>query len=260
MAAAGGLTTPSSRAPTSGNAPRRLAVDLGMNIDIWSDVVCPWCYIGKRRFESALDRFDHRDEVTVTWHSYELDPAAEYHPGTDYAARLGKKLGTGPERAKQMLASMTETAAQDGLDYHFDIAQHSNTFDAHRLLHLAADRGIQGELKERLFRATFTEGRAVGDAASLIDIAVEAGLDRDEVSTVLAGDRYAAEVRADEAQARAYGITGVPFFVIEEKYGVSGAQPADSLLQVLEQAWQEQHPLKVLAGGGESCEGDSCAI
>ena len=231
-----------------------------MNIDIWSDVVCPWCYIGKRRFESALERFDHRDEVVVTWHSYQLDPTTQYEAVTDYAARLGKKLGTGPDRAREMLASMTQTAAQDGLDYHFDIAQHSNTFDAHRILHLAAARGIQDEVKERLLRATFTEGRAVGDRPTLIEIAVEGGLDRDEVTSVLAGDRYAAEVRADEAQARAYGITGVPFFVIEDKYGVSGAQPADSLLEVLEQAWQEEHPLKVLAGGGESCEGDSCAI
>ncbi len=231
-----------------------------MNIDIWSDVVCPWCYIGKRRFESAVERFEHRDEVSVTWRSYELDPAVEYRPGTDYAGRLGQKLGTGPERAREMLASMTQTAAQDGLDYHFDIAQHSNTFDAHRVLHLAAAHGMQGELKERLFRATFTEGRAVGDRATLIQIAIEAGLDRDEVAALLAGDRYATEVRADEAQARAYGITGVPFFVIEGKYGVSGAQPADALLEIMQQAWQEEHPIEVLVGGGESCEGDSCAV
>ena len=231
-----------------------------MNIDIWSDVVCPWCYIGKRRIESALEQFDHSNEVAVTWHSYELDPNAENTTGAGYAARLGAKLGTGTAQAEQMLASMTATAARDGLDYRFDIAQHANTFDAHRVLHLAAARGLQGELEERLFRATFTEGRGIGDHATLADIAAEAGLDRDEAVAVLAGDDYATDVRADIAQARAYGITGVPFFVIGGKYGVAGAQPADSLLQVLDQAWQEEHPLQVLVGGGESCEGDTCAL
>src|ERR1700712_3404722 len=231
-----------------------------MNIDIWSDVVCPWCYIGKRRIESALEQFDHSDEVTLTWHSYELDPTAESAPTDDYAARLGAKLGTGTAQAKQMLVSMTATAARDGLDYRFDIAQPANTFDAHRVLHLAAARGKQGDLEERLFRATFTEGRSIGDHETLADIAAEAGLDRAEVGAVLAGDDYAREVRADIAQARAYGITGVPFFVIDDKYGVAGAQPADSLLQVLEQAWQEEHPLRVRVGGGESCEGDTCSV
>ena len=251
-----GITTPGMPCRTS-------VVVLVMNIDIWSDVVCPWCYIGKRRFEAALERFDHRDEVTVTWHSFELDPSAPSDAASgrhDYAGALAAKLGTTADRARQMLESMTATAAQDGLDYHFDIARHSNTFDAHRLLHLAKDRGVQGELEERLFRATFTEGRAVGDPATLVDLAVEAGLDRTEATVVLAGRTYAEEVRADEAQARAYGITGVPFFVVENKYGVSGAQPAAALLEVLQQAWQEEHPLKVLAGQGEACEGDACVI
>ncbi len=230
-----------------------------VNIDIWSDVVCPWCYIGKRRFESALQRFDHSDEVAVTWHSFELDPAAVSRTGSDYVGRLAGKLGTGVARAQEMLDSMTVTAAQDGLEYRFDIAQHGNTFDAHRLLHLAAAHGVQGELKERLFRATFTQGLAIADHSTLTDLAAEVGLDRAEVAAALAGDRFADDVRADEAQARAYGITGVPFFVIDSKFGVSGAQPADTLLQVLEQAWQEANPLKVLAGG-PSCEGDSCSL
>lgn len=234
-----------------------------VNIDIWSDVVCPWCYIGKRRFESALEKFDHREQVIVTWHSYELDPTTRSTPkgvDGDYVRRLAAKFGGGVEQARQMLGSMTETAAAEGLEYHFDIAKPANTFDAHRLLHLAAERGVQGELKELLLRATFTLGVPIGDHQSLLDLAVEAGLDRAEVTSMLAGDSYAEAVRADEAQARAYGITGVPFFVIDGKYGVSGAQPAESLLEVMTQAWQEEHPLTVAAGRGGSCENDSCVI
>lgn len=224
-----------------------------MNIDIWSDVVCPWCYIGKRRFESALDRFDHRDEVAVTWHSYELDPAAPSTPAGvegDYVGRLAAKYRGGVEQARQMLDSMTQAAVAEGLAYHFDIAKPANTFDAHRLLHLAGERGVQGEVKELLLRATFTLGLPIGDHATLTDLAVTAGLDRDEVASVLAGSSYADAVRADQAQARAYGITGVPFFVIDAKYGVSGAQPAESLLEVMTKAWQEEHPLPVLTGNG----------
>lgn len=236
---------------------RSRAVDLWMNIDIWSDVVCPWCYIGKRRLEAALQRFDHRDAVTVTWHSFQLDPTAS-NDDVSYAEGLAGKMGGGMDRAEQMLASMTATAAADGLDYHFDIAQRANTFDAHRLLHLAKARGVQGELKERLLGATFAQGRHVGDHPTLVELATAAGLDESEAASVLAGNDYADDVRADVEQARAYGISGVPFFVVENRYGVSGAQPADSLLQVLNQAWQEDHPLTVLAGAGESCEGDSC--
>jgi predicted DsbA family dithiol-disulfide isomerase len=213
-----------------------------VNIDIWSDVVCPWCYVGKRRFETALDRFDHRDQVTVTWRSYQLDPTTRSTPrgvDGDYVARLAAKFGGGVEQAGHMLESMTRTAAAEGLDYHFDIAKPANTFDAHRLLHLAAQRGVQGELEELLFRATFTLGQPIGDHQTLVDLAAAAGLDRDEAIWVLAGDQYADAVEADEAQARAYGITGVPFFVIDGKYGVSGAQPAEALLGAMTQAWQE---------------------
>ncbi len=230
-----------------------------MKVEIWSDVVCPWCYIGKRRFETALQRFEHRDQVTVTWRSFELDPASKNQQEFDYAGALAAKYGTGVGKAKEMLATMTAAAAVDGLEYHFDIAQHANTFDAHRLLHLAAAHGVQEELEERLFRAVFTEGRAVGDHATLTQLGADVGLDRAEVAVMLAGNDNAAAVRADQAQARSYGISGVPFFVIDGKYGVSGAQPADALQQVLEQAWQEAHPLTVLAGG-QSCEGDSCAV
>ncbi len=210
-----------------------------MRIDIWSDVVCPWCYVGKRRFERALAGFAHRDEVDVRWHSFELDPGAVNAPGS-HVQHLADKFGTDTASAQRMLDSMTETAAAEGLDFHFETVHNSNTFDAHRLLHLADARGVQAELKERLMQAHFTEGAAVGSPATLQRLAVEVGLDADEVASVLATDAYAEDVRADVAQAREYGISGVPFFVIDARYGVSGAQPAEALASALEQAWAER--------------------
>ncbi|MEJ3655278.1 DsbA family oxidoreductase [Actinomycetes bacterium KLBMP 9759] len=235
-----------------------------MKVEIWSDVVCPWCAIGKRRFESALARFPHRDDVDVRWRSFELDPTAPRERTGDLAGHLASKYGVSLEQATTMNRQMTERAAEDGWDFHFEHARPGNTFDAHRLLHLAADRGVQDAVKERLFAAYLEEGEPIGDADALGRIAAAAGLDEAEAREVLAGDRYADEVRADERQARAYGINGVPFFVIDEKYGVSGAQPADALLEVLETAWREANPLQVLtpAGGAEggACEDGSCAI
>ena len=233
-----------------------------MKVEIWSDVVCPWCYIGKRRFEQALAGFPHRDEVEVVWRSFELDPSAPPERTGDYAGHLAGKYGVPLAQAQQMLDTMTATAAQEGLDFSFATARPGSTFDAHRLLHLAADRGVQGAVKERLMHATFTEGEPIGDHDALVRLVAEAGLDADEARAVLASDRYAAEVRGDEQQARAYGITGVPFFVVDGRYGVSGAQPAEALGQVLAQAWAERSPLQVVTGGsaGPGCEGDSCAV
>ncbi len=235
-----------------------------MKVEIWSDVVCPWCYIGKRRFEAALRQFAHRDEVELVWRSFELDTAAV--PSTqvrgDYADRLAAKYGRTRAQAQQMLDDMTASAAQEGLDFRFDLATGGNTFDAHRLLHLALERGVQDPLKERLDAATFGQGLSVSDHDALTALAVEVGLDEAEVREVLGSDRYADRVRADEDQATEYGISGVPFFVIEGKYGVSGAQPAEHLLRVLDQAWADAAPRLVTTGGGDagSCEGDSCAV
>ncbi len=210
-----------------------------MNVEIWSDVVCPWCYIGKRRFETALGQFAHRDEVVVVWRSFELDPHAErLVPGTLNELLARKKGGT-PEQAAAMSAQITALAATEGLEYHLDQARSGNTFDAHRLLHLAAEQGRQGALKERLMRAYFTEGRPIGEAATLVALAAEVGIAAAEAAAVLAGDAYAAEVRADERRAAALGITGVPFVVVDGRYGVSGAQPPQVFLNVLEQAWAE---------------------
>jgi predicted DsbA family dithiol-disulfide isomerase len=209
-----------------------------VKVEIWSDVVCPWCYIGKRRFESALARFPHRDEVDVEWRSFELDPGA---PPTaelrgTHAEQLQAKFGRPRAEIDQMLARVTALAAAEGLDFRFDLNRGGNSFDAHRLLHLAKAHGRQDPLKERLDRGTFTEGLAVSDHDELTALAVEIGLDEAEVREVLAGDRYADAVRDDQAQARAYGINGVPFFVLDGRYGVSGAQPADLFLEALTQA------------------------
>lgn len=229
-----------------------------LRVDVWSDIACPWCYVGKRRFEAALARFEHRDEVEVVWRSFELDPSA---PKTlpepvDYAGRLAKKYGTTTAQAAEMIRNMAATAAKDGLTMRFDKARPGNTFDAHRLLHLAKSRGLQDAVKERFFRAYQCEGEAIGDHETLTRLAVEAGLDRDEVRAVLAGDAWADEVRADEEEARLNGIRGVPFFVFAERYAVSGAHPAESLAKVLSEAWQKS---VTELSDGAACGPDGCA-
>ncbi len=229
-----------------------------MQVDVWSDVVCPWCYIGKRRLESALARFPERDAVKLVWHSFELDANSPKESKLPMADLLAQKYGMSREKAKAMQAQVTGVAAQDGLTFRLDDALPTNTFDAHRLLHLAKARGLQDTLKERLFLAYFTEGKPVGDATVLADLAAEAGLDRAEAAAVLAdATAYAKEVRADEAHARQIGVRGVPFFVIDQKYGVSGAQPAEAILGALTQAWGERAPV---TAAGEVCDEDGCAV
>lgn len=233
---------------------------MSLHVEIWSDVVCPWCYIGKRRFEAALARFAHRAEVTLTWRSFELDPAAPPSSATagSYVERLAAKYRSTAAEAQQMIDTMTASAASEGLDFRFDLARPGNTFDAHRLLHLAVDHRLQDELKERLDRATFTEGSPSSDHTALRALAIEIGLPAGAVDAVLGSDQYAEAVRADEAQAQSLGISGVPFFVLGGRYGVSGAQSQDVLLAALEQAWKEQ-PLTTI-GGGPSCDDDSCVV
>jgi predicted DsbA family dithiol-disulfide isomerase len=232
-----------------------------MKVDIWSDVVCPWCYIGKRRFEAALAKFEHRDEVEVVWHSYELDPRAPRRREGDQAERLARKYGMSLEQARASQDRLTGLAAAEGLDFRFDLAKSGNTFDAHRLLHLAHDRGQQDALKERLLAAYFIEGDAVGETDVLARLAAEAGLDPSEVQAVLDGDKYGDEVRADEEAANELGISGVPFFVVGGKFAVAGAQQADVFLAALERAWDKTHPLVAIQGDNDaSCEGDNCAV
>jgi predicted DsbA family dithiol-disulfide isomerase len=239
-----------------------------VKVEIWSDVVCPWCYIGKRRFEAALARFPHREQVEVVWRSFELDPHAESvraaGEGPDHADLLAEKYAMSRARAEAAIGSVTQAAAGEGLDFHLDVSLRSNTFDAHRLIHLAAARGLQGAVKERLMRAYFSEGAPVGDRDTLVRLAAEAGLDAADIEKVLDTDEHADAVRADEAEARALGITGVPFFVVDRSYGVSGAQPADQLLAVLERAWSERAPLTLVGGAGsgtdEACGPDGCPV
>ncbi|MEX2290106.1 MAG: DsbA family oxidoreductase [Mycobacteriales bacterium] len=233
-----------------------------MRVEIWSDVVCPWCYIGKRRFEQALAAFPHRDEVEVVWRAFELDGQAPPERVGDYAEMLAAKYGCSVEHGQEMIDTMTANAAQEGLDFRFDRARVGNTFDAHRLLHLAAERGLQDAVKERLLLATFTEGEPIGDAETLVRLVAEAGLDADEARAVLADGRYADEVRADERDAQRFGISGVPFFVVDRTYGVSGAQPADVLRALLDKAWEESRPVQLVTTGaaGPGCDGDSCAV
>jgi predicted DsbA family dithiol-disulfide isomerase len=243
-----------------------------VKVEIWSDVVCPWCYIGKRRFEAALAGFAHRDAVEVEWRSFELDPSTEsvtaLGDGPGHAELIAAKYGMSLAQAEAAVTSVTQAAAGEGLDFHLDRSLRSNTFDAHRLVHLAATAGLQDAAKERFMRAYFSEGEPVGDRDALVRLAVGAGLDRDEVVRVLDGDDYADAVRADEAEARALGITGVPFFVVDRKYGVSGAQPADQLLAVLERAWSERSPLTLVGsaavgtpeGADQACGPDGCPI
>ena len=208
-----------------------------MHVEIWSDIACPWCYIGKRRFESALAEFEHRDEVIVTYRSFELDPDAPAEREGERAAYLASKYGMPIEQARAMEDQMTMRAAAEGLRYRLDIARAGNTLDAHRLLHLAAAHGVQVAAKERLMAAYFTEGALMSDHETLFSLAVELGLPEDEVREMLEGDRFTAEVRQEEADARRFGITGVPFFVLDRRYGVSGAQSPEVLLGALREAW-----------------------
>ncbi len=239
-----------------------------MKVEIWSDVVCPWCYIGKRRFEAALARFEHRDDVDVVWRSFELDPSAPRERAVDLAEHLAAKYGQTLEQAQGMQAQMTAAAAAEGVTFRFDLARAGNTVDAHRLIHLAGERGVQDAVKERLLLGYFTEGAPVGDAETLVRLAAEVGLNADDARAVLASDAYTEQVRADEREAAALGIRGVPFFVVNRRYGVSGAQPADVLLEVLEKAWSDAHPLEMASAAsrsdagadGTGCADGSCAL
>lgn len=204
-------------------------------------MVCPWCYVGKRRFESALGAFPHRDRVEVHWRSFELDPRAPRRRDGDRIEHLATKYRIPRDQAEAMDRQITEAARGVGLEFQLARTQGGNSFDAHRLLHLAADHGLADELKERLLSGYFSEGEPIGDPAALARLAVEAGLPAAEIDQVLAGDRYAEAVRADERHARALGATAVPFFVIDETYGIAGAQPPEVFTNVLERAWSEMH-------------------
>lgn len=232
-----------------------------MNIEIFSDVVCPWCAIGKRRFEVALERFAHRDEVDVVWRAFELDPEAPALAEGDLASHLASKYAMTKAQAVASQERLAAVAAEEGLEFHFDRARRANSFDAHRLLHHALEVGRQDALEERLFAAYFRDGEAISDHATLVRLAEESGLDGTKADEILGSSRYADEVRADEADARALGITGVPFFVIDRHFGISGAQSPESILHVLDEAWADTHPGLVLsADAATACDEESCPL
>jgi predicted DsbA family dithiol-disulfide isomerase len=210
-----------------------------MQVEIWSDVVCPWCYLGKRQFEQALDRFPHRGEVGVTYRSFELEPSAPPGVTTPTVDVLASRYGMSLEQAHDAQRQMERRAAAAGLTFRMEGLRSGNTRDAHRLLHLAGARDRQAELAERLHRGYFTDQASVFDRSSLAGLAADVGLDHGEVLAVLDSDEYGPAVDADEELARSFGISGVPFFVIDRRYGISGAQPADTILQVLDRVHSE---------------------
>lgn len=232
-----------------------------LTIEVWSDVACPWCWVGKRHLDQALAQFPH--PTTVVWRAFELDPRAGKHDphGPGYVERLARKYGAPRATAQGMIDQMTARGAQLGLEFRFDRTLPANTFNAHRLLHLAGTHPwpLQHQLKERLFRAHFHEGHAIDDVNVLVELAAEVGLDAQKAQRVLESDTYANEVRTEEAAAHQLGITGVPFFVLAGRFGVSGAQPVDALLQALTRAWEDSDPAPD-PSTGEVCGPDGCVL
>ena len=237
-----------------------------MKVEIWSDIACPWCAVGKRRFERALAAFSHRDDVEVEWRSFELDPRAPRTHGVPAVQLLSRKYGVTVEQARAMNARLAAEAAKEGLAFDLERLQVGNTFDAHRLIHHATAHGLGDAMVDRLFRAYLNEGMALGDVNVLALLAGEVGLDGEMTRVVLEGSEFASEVRADEDRAREFGITGVPFFAIDERYGISGAQPSEAFLAALTQAWAESGGAVAAVSNGErtgdvkeGCDDGSCA-
>lgn len=230
-----------------------------MKVEIWSDVNCPFCYIGKREFERALERFPEKANVDVVWRSFELDPSAPLRSELDTYDMLAKKYGRTREQAKDMVAGVVDRARTVGLDYDMEAVVIANSFHAHRLIQLAKTKGLGDAAEERLFKAHFMEGAHIGDKAVLRRLGEDIGLNGEEVDGMLAGDAFAAEVRQDEQQAQRIGVRGVPFFVFDDKYAVSGAQSGEHFLGALQRTWSERPAPVVLEGDGPACApGENC--
>lgn len=228
-----------------------------MKVNIWSDVRCPFCYIGKRKFEKALENFPQKDNIEVIWHSYQLDPNLETDPNTTTVEYFTKTKGVSAEQARQMLGHATSMAKEVGLEFHLEESILANSFDAHRLIQFAKTKGLGDAIEEALFKAHFTEKKNIDDKRILTEIGASIGLNMVEVGEVLASDAFEKEVKQDELAARKIGVQGVPFFVLNNKYGISGAQSSEVFLETLEKAWeeyQEENPL--IISKGESCSTD----
>jgi predicted DsbA family dithiol-disulfide isomerase len=220
-----------------------------MKVEIWSDINCPFCYIGKRRFEKALDGFAQKENVEVVWKSFQLDPEMKTVPGQSVHQYLANRKGVTVEKGKEMNAYMSSIAKEVGLEYNFDKAIINNTMDAHRLLHLAEKHGVQSEVKELLFAAYYTNGKNIGDTETLVQVGESAGLNAEEIRAMLKSDSYVDEVKQDQYEAQQLGIKGVPYFVFNNKYGVSGAQPGEVFTEVLEKVAEEEKPIVETASG-----------
>ncbi|MGP3562209.1 DsbA family oxidoreductase [Geobacillus sp. BK01] len=235
-----------------------------MKIEVWSDFVCPFCYIGKRRLEQALEQFPHRENVEIVFRSFELDPNAKKETPLTIHEIIANKYGISLEEAKRANADIGRQAEAVGLTFRFETMKPTNTFDAHRLAQYAKEKGKLNDMVERLFYAYFTESKFISDRDVLLALAEAAGLDRTEAEEVLAGGRYTEEVRRDEEEAAALGVRGVPFFVLNRKYAVSGAQPVEVFRQALEKVWEEEQqtsPLQPLATDqGGTCTDEGCSI
>lgn len=232
-----------------------------MRVDVWSDVVCPWCAVGVANLEAALADFPHADEVELVLRSFQLDPGARTRSAEDHLADLARKYGTTPEEMAARQQHIVRMGAERGIDFRFDRAITGNTFDAHRLLHHARERGVQVELEHRLWQAYFTDGDPIGEHGTLRKAAVDVGLDAGDVDAVLAGDAHADDVRADIAAARELDVTGVPFFLVDGRLALGGAQPPEILGKVLQRAWAESRPpVERIDGGADACGPDGCEI
>ncbi|WP_139997467.1 DsbA family oxidoreductase [Paenibacillus paridis] len=234
-----------------------------MKVEIWSDYACPFCYIGKSKFELALERFAHKEKIETVFHSFELDPRADPHSGKSTYRMLADRYGMSMEKAKQATLSVTEQAAAAGLAFHFDKTVPTNTFDAHRVVHLAAKQGKDKQMAERLFKAYFTDGENIGDRDHLSSLAAEVGLDAAKVVEMLESSTFKESVREEEQRGSALGIQGVPFYLINGKYAVSGAQSPEVFLEMLTKAWDDKHPAIIQVNDEDAdaiCRDGSCTL
>lgn len=221
------------------NANKKMKMKNQLKIQIWSDVMCPFCYIGKRKIEEAITQFENKDSIEIEWKSFQLDPNFVATPGETVVDHLAEKYRRDTDWAQSMVENTSQTAKSNGLDFHFEKAILANSLNAHRLLHLAKTHNRSNELKELLFKAYLTDGKNVNDWNTLLEIGQKAGLHIDEIKQLIDTDTYTKEVRQDQQEAQDLGVTGVPFFVFDNKYAVSGAQPTDVFLKTLEKTWEE---------------------
>ena len=226
-----------------------------MKVDIWSDVRCPFCYIGKRKFEKGLEKFDHKNQVEVTWKSFQLDPALDSQSSEDIFTYFTRAKGVSRQQAEEMFGNVTAIAREVGLEFNIPGSIVANSFNAHRLIQMAKSKGLGNEAEEALFRIHFVEGKDINDNDTLLQTGLSIGIEQDELKEMLTSKAWTSEVRKDEDDARDLGVSGVPFFVFNDKYAVSGAQSPETFLQVLEKAWAEYEQEK---GGLDVVEGQSC--